>query len=61
MKRKLATHAYTWDGITDPTATKPIERCANCGLPKTHPRHQLRPVDDDTRNAENRRYAERTP
>ena len=57
MTAKLPTHAFAWDGITDPRALKPVEFCT-CGLPRRHERHDLPATPAGVAEAEARRLGE---
>lgn len=56
MIKTLDPCAFQWDGIADSRAPKPVECCAQCGLPKTHPRHTLPPTPADVTATEQRRF-----
>jgi hypothetical protein len=46
---------YAGDGARDHTGA---DRCANCGLPKTHRRHELPPTPDAAATLDARRAGE---
>lgn len=53
MASKLPTHVFSWDGITDPRALKPVRFCTCC-LPEHHEVHTLPAQDPDVRALQDR-------
>ena len=48
---RVAKHPYLGDGVPDHTGE---DRCQLDGLRRSHPVHQLEPVDEDTAELERR-------
>lgn len=57
MKPPIQHHMYVSDGVPD-GALKPQDRCAQCGLPRSNPRHKLPEVPQEVLDAEARRLGE---
>lgn len=60
MTSKLPVCVFSFDGITDPLALKPVECCESCGLPRGHPRHELPATPAGALELEARRYPDGT-
>lgn len=57
MAKTITRHQFT---TNDPPRGKHYPQCCiDCGLPEANQAHTLRPVSPETRQAEQRRYAEK--